>query len=84
MSVLLVEKDGSGKVIHRCDARCYNAKGPICECMCNGLNHGKGFSQSVENVLSHSHLNVNVIKQEGRVVEVNMEIQYELPMESER
>lgn len=25
-----------------CDARCTNAKGPKCDCKCNGANHGSG------------------------------------------
>lgn len=28
---------------HKCDARCLNAKGHICECSCGGENHGAGF-----------------------------------------
>ena len=27
---------------HKCDARCTNARGHICECECGGVNHGKG------------------------------------------
>jgi hypothetical protein len=30
--------------LHRCDARCENAKGHNCECACGGANHGKGYS----------------------------------------
>lgn len=26
--------------LHKCDARCQNAKGRICECECGGKNHG--------------------------------------------
>jgi hypothetical protein len=25
-----------------CDARCTNARGPLCECSCGGENHGAG------------------------------------------
>jgi hypothetical protein len=28
--------------MHKCDARCTEAKGHKCECSCNGKNHGKG------------------------------------------
>lgn len=28
--------------LHKCDARCLNAKGHSCECSCGGANHGKG------------------------------------------
>lgn len=28
--------------LHKCDARCLNAKGHNCECSCGGSNHGRG------------------------------------------
>ena len=28
--------------LHKCDARCQNAKGRICECSCRGKQHGAG------------------------------------------
>ena len=28
--------------LHKCDARCLNAKGHQCECSCGGKNHGAG------------------------------------------
>lgn len=28
--------------LHKCDARCMNAKGHNCECSCGGKNHGAG------------------------------------------
>ena len=28
--------------LHKCDARCLNAKGHNCECSCGGVNHGAG------------------------------------------
>lgn len=34
---------------HRCDARCYNAKGGVCECCCGGVNHGRGLAAALEN-----------------------------------
>ena len=30
----------------RCDAKCYDAKGPVCDCICGGKNHGKGKQQA--------------------------------------
>lgn len=27
---------------HKCDGRCFNAKGGDCECSCGGKNHGAG------------------------------------------
>jgi hypothetical protein len=31
-------------VEHRCDSRCAYARGPNCECSCDGANHGKGWA----------------------------------------
>lgn len=33
----------------RCNAKCYNARGPDCHCQCNGTNHGVGKQQAREN-----------------------------------
>ena len=38
------------KMIGRCDARCYNAKGEDCSCVCClGINHGKGYDEARKN-----------------------------------
>jgi len=31
-----------GALSGRCDAKCYNAEGGACHCICGGRNHGKG------------------------------------------
>lgn len=41
MATLLAVGDKDG-VRHRCDARCYDASGEICTCICGGRNHGAG------------------------------------------
>ena len=33
----------------RCDAKCYNATGPDCECICGGANHGVGLRKAMDN-----------------------------------
>ncbi len=33
----------------RCDAKCYEATTPDCDCVCGGRNHGKGRDQAVAN-----------------------------------
>ena len=35
--------------LRRCNAKCYNARGPDCNCLCNGVNHGVGEQQAREN-----------------------------------
>jgi hypothetical protein len=47
MTLIAVYKDD--KCVGRCDARCYNAKGESCKCVCMGTNHGKGFDEARSN-----------------------------------
>lgn len=37
-------------VVHgagQCDARCYDAEMRVCDCVCQGMNHGAGFEKAV-------------------------------------
>lgn len=49
MTTLIAVYDSSGRCIGRCDARCYNAEEPKCECICGGRNHGKGLQKALDN-----------------------------------
>lgn len=33
--------------IGRCDAKCYDANSPECDCICGGVNHGVGLRTAV-------------------------------------
>jgi hypothetical protein len=35
---------GTLKPEHKCDARCVNAGGGLCECACGGRNHGSAYT----------------------------------------
>lgn len=48
MVVLIREENTSGKH-RRCDARCYNAKGHKCKCICHAANHGIGLEAATKN-----------------------------------
>lgn len=48
MVTLLAVYDSDG-CVGRCDARCYDATSPECECICGGANHGAGLNQAAEN-----------------------------------
>ena len=48
MAVLIEVRTSSG-VVGRCDAKCYNAQHPGCECICGGRNHGVGLARALEN-----------------------------------
>jgi len=47
--MVLIEVRNSEGLVGRCDARCYNAKEPHCECICGGRNHGAGLQRAIEN-----------------------------------
>jgi hypothetical protein len=45
----LISYQSSGGDQGRCDAKCYNAWGPECHCICQGANHGIGKQDALEN-----------------------------------
>jgi hypothetical protein len=48
VAVLIAVWTGDG-CVGRCDAKCYNAWGPECHCICRGANHGAGKQEAIEN-----------------------------------
>lgn len=48
MATLIQETHSCGSR-RRCDARCYNATGKKCTCICGGRNHGVGLKKAIEN-----------------------------------
>lgn len=48
MTVLIAVYTGDG-CAGRCDAKCYNAWGPECHCICQGANHGAGKQDAIDN-----------------------------------
>ena len=46
MTALITVYTGDG-YIGRCDAKCYNAWGPECHCICQGGNHGIGRQEAI-------------------------------------
>jgi len=46
--VVLIEVRNSDGVIGRCDARCYDAGKPECDCCCGGINHGVGRKRAMD------------------------------------
>jgi hypothetical protein len=45
----LIAVYNSGGLVGRCDAKCYNATHPNCQCVCGGKNHATGKQQAMEN-----------------------------------
>lgn len=48
MTTLIAVYNSQG-LVGRCDAKCYMATGPECDCICGGKNHGAGLEKAVEN-----------------------------------
>ena len=61
MTTLITATDKHGR-LRRCDARCYNAKGTTCTCICGGLNHAMGFKKAIHLTLHLMQLLLRRIK----------------------
>jgi predicted RNase H-like HicB family nuclease len=48
MTTMIAAYNSDG-CIGRCDAKCYNAEHPHCDCVCGGANHGAGINQATQN-----------------------------------
>jgi len=47
--ILIQQRDSSG-ILKTCDAKCYNAHGKRCKCLCGGSNHGVGLNKAIDNL----------------------------------
>lgn len=45
----LIEVRNSEGVVGRCNALCYEATTPDCQCVCGGANHGAGQQRAMDN-----------------------------------
>lgn len=45
----LISVYNSNGLVGRCDAKCYTAKEPGCQCVCGGANNGAGEKQATAN-----------------------------------
>jgi hypothetical protein len=64
MTTLITVGNSSG-VVGRCDAKCYNAKGGRCKCVCGGANHGAGLAAAQENTNAHAAEWIKTFSQEN-------------------
>ena len=55
MATLISQYSGGGHCQGRCDARCHDAKGDVCRCICGGRFHGKGFAQAQHELTDEVH-----------------------------
>lgn len=45
----ILSAHADGRKVGSCTAKCYNAKGKKCRCVCLGFNHGVGYTQALLN-----------------------------------
>lgn len=58
---------GNSEGTRRCDARCYDAEGGQCDCVCGGKNHGVGLKRAVDNTREMGERMLqNVAAREGK------------------
>lgn len=50
----LIYQSNSDGCTGKCDANCYNATGPECDCICGGANHGVGLKKAQENTAKYA------------------------------
>jgi hypothetical protein len=55
MTTLIASYDNYG-CTGRCDAKCYNADGPHCDCICGGMNHGVGKAKAMKNTQLYTEI----------------------------
>lgn len=54
-----------GALEGRCDAKCYEAEHPQCNCICGGRNHGVGLKRAIENTRELTREQVAEIERRG-------------------
>lgn len=69
MTVLIKQKS-NGRRTRVCSARCYNAKGPNCVCICGGANHGVGLEQATENTEKMAEELAKKAQEEGALIQI--------------
>jgi hypothetical protein len=77
MATLMVMGNSEGE--RRCDARCYNATESDCDCICGGMNHGKGFAMASNNTAEHGKALLEQLKkdhpdQAARILDVQQNL----------
>jgi hypothetical protein len=53
--ITLIAVYDADSCVGRCDAGCYDAPGPECDCICGGASHGTGKQQAISNTLKHAY-----------------------------
>lgn len=60
----LISAGNNNGVYGRCDAKCYGAKHPDCNCICGGRNHGAGLDTAMANTQEFAEVMMEEYRQE--------------------
>ncbi len=71
MATLMIVGNSEGE--KRCDAKCYDAKHPVCNCCCGGMNHGKGLGGALQATENLCLENLKAMGREDLIEELNRE-----------
>jgi len=74
MTTLLIHTRPDGTHRRICGANCHNATKPHCVCICQGVNHGVGINQAIDNTQHHAHLLADA-QDPGRFIITNAQYQ---------
>lgn len=64
MTTLITAGNSEG-IYGRCDAKCYNATGGSCHCICGGMNHGQGEATARELTATMTDAMLRAIEAKG-------------------
>jgi hypothetical protein len=64
VSTLIAVYNSSG-CVGRCDATCYDATEPACDCICGGANHGAGKQQAIDNIRARGETWISRARDDG-------------------
>jgi hypothetical protein len=73
MTTLIAVYNSEG-CVGRCDAKCYNATSPQCDCICGGKNHGAGLAQARQNTQSMAEAWLDKYIKERKIQNARSEI----------
>jgi hypothetical protein len=65
--VTLISYHNSSGEEGRCDAKCYNAEHPDCDCICGGRNQSAGREQALDNTRELGEQWLDHARQSGQV-----------------
>jgi hypothetical protein len=70
----LISYHSSGGDQGRCDAKCYEAQHPDCDCICGGRNHGAGLEEALDNTRELGQAWIEHAKAQGQVIAAELSV----------